>query len=395
MSQINRRNFLKVSSIGAAGLAVTKANAKQPETGDKPTIVTRKLGKTGLELPIVSMGVMRADNPNLVKAALEAGVVHLDTAHVYQEGKNETMLGELLKDYDRDSFVISTKIILPKDWKKGNFKEEATPELFMETLETSLERLQMDYVDILYIHALQTKEAVQSDIVKKAFDMAKEKGYCKYLGVSTHSNEPEVIRAAIEAGYYDIVLTSYNYLQEHEQDMRKALEEANEAGLGIIAMKTMAGGFKDKEKTQPVNCKAALKWALQNEHVHTSIPGMINFDELEENMAVMADLDLSEDEKQDLASAATEKGLYCDGCRECTGQCTKGLPIPDMMRAYMYTYGYRDAYLGQKTIKALDLAENLCEDCDECTVFCRKGFDVAEKIKDVSRLKDIPTEFLT
>ena len=91
MSQrLNRRFFLKSSILGAsAALLSTKAvalndNVKTEKSNNKddeqPEIITRILGKTGIVLPVLSMGVMRADNPNLVKAALKAGIKHFDTA---------------------------------------------------------------------------------------------------------------------------------------------------------------------------------------------------------------------------------------------------------------------------------------------------------------------------
>jgi len=62
--------------------------------------------------PIVSMGVMNADNPNLVRAALDGGIFLLDTAHGYQEGRNEEMLGTVLKDRQARRFVLCTKVFL-------------------------------------------------------------------------------------------------------------------------------------------------------------------------------------------------------------------------------------------------------------------------------------------
>ena len=118
-------------------------------------IIRRKLGKTGLELPVVSMGVMRSDNPALVKAAMDAGIRHFDTAHVYQGGKNETMLGEVFKDYPRDSFTLATKIPLDDvDRHTGTIGPEATKESILAKMDISLQRLQMDYVDILYLHGV-------------------------------------------------------------------------------------------------------------------------------------------------------------------------------------------------------------------------------------------------
>ena len=97
MTRFNRRNFLKSSLFGASGLLVSgSVNASTARAGTK--MITRTLGKTGLELPILSMGVMRADTPNIVKAAYDSGIKLFDTAHGYQRGKNEEMLGEFFKD---------------------------------------------------------------------------------------------------------------------------------------------------------------------------------------------------------------------------------------------------------------------------------------------------------
>lgn len=90
------------------------------------------------------------------------------------------------------------------------------------------------------------------------------------------------------------------------------------------------------------NSAAALKWVLQDPHVHTIVPGFTTFDQLEVDLAVMENIRLNDAEKKDLQKEASLPGLYCQGCRECLGQCVARLPIPDLMRAYMYVYDYRD-----------------------------------------------------
>jgi hypothetical protein len=116
MNGYDRRQFLKSSLLGTSGALLatsafgqTAISCPQNPVSQKK-LITRKLGKTGIEVPIVSFGVMRADNPALVKAALEAGIVLFDTAHGYQRGRNEEMLGEVLKDRKRESFVLATKV---------------------------------------------------------------------------------------------------------------------------------------------------------------------------------------------------------------------------------------------------------------------------------------------
>ena len=68
--------------------------------------------------------------------------------------------------------------------------------------------------------------------------------------------------------------------------------------------------------------------------------------------------------------------------------------IPDLMRAYMYTYGYRKPSIGQELIVSLGLPNHVCEDCDQCPVKCLNGWNVSHKIRDIVRLRDVPSEFI-
>jgi predicted aldo/keto reductase-like oxidoreductase len=120
---------------------------------------------------------------------------------------------------------------------------------------------------------------------------------------------------------------------------------------------------------------------------------MTAFDQLEEDLAVLTDLTLTEQELKDL-KVDIHGGLYCQHCRQCLPGCRQGLPLPDLMRSYMYAYGYRNLGLAQDLLKELDVPSNPCRSCSTCTVKCAKGFDVAGRVKDIIRLKDIPAEFL-
>ena len=350
---------------------------------------TRKLGRTGLVLPVVSMGVMRSDNPGLVRSALEMGFLHLDTAHGYAKGRNEEMLGKLLADYPRDSFIISTKV----PTESGD--SAAAVRAWLGRVEISLQRLKMEYVDILYLHAVSSKSEVLAPPMLDAIQQAKERGLARFIGVSTHKNEPDVLDAATDSGVYDVVLTSVNFKQDHYPSVKAAIARAAKAGVGIVGMKTMAGGFLDREKTKPVNCKAALKFVLQDPNVSTTIPGITSFEQLEENSSVNRDLVLTEEEQDALAAGRLEGGLYCQGCEHCVTGCHRGLAIPDYMRAFMYAYGYRDLGMARNVVTQLDADGDPCGDCSACSAECVKGFPVRERIADVRRVGMIPEEFLS
>ncbi len=388
---LDRRNFLKLTATGAAGglLAGSGNLHASPNIAPQKSgeIIHRTLGRTGMRLPVVNLGVMRVDNPRIVNMALDGGMTLLDTAHGYQNGRNEEMLGKLLKERSRDSFYIATKVN-PRD-------QNLTVDEFIGQFEISLERLQMDYVDILYLHAQSSREGTLNDNYLTALTKLREQGRTRFIGVTTHSNEPEVIRAAVESKEYDVVCPSYNFRMDNLPDIKQAVKEAADAGLGVIAMKTMAGAYWDRERQDPINTKAALKYALQNEHIHTSIPGVTAFHELEENFEVNTDISISNEEIQDLRLEQAEAGMFCFGCEKCIDQCRENLPVPDIMRSYMYAYGYRDLALARSTMDSLSLAGDACGSCSSCNVQCVQGFNVAEKIRDIDRIRQIPSDFLT
>jgi predicted aldo/keto reductase-like oxidoreductase len=413
-SKLERRDFLKLGGAGiaasalSAGCAAVAVEQKKPAApvaqapapvakpaGHPDGLVRRKLGRTGIEVPVVSMGVMNADNPNLVKAALDGGMLLLDTAHGYQDGRNEEMLGTLLPQRKRESFVLCTKVFLSTlDRKTGLFSPETRGEEIEEKLAISLKRLGIDHVDILYLHCQSQRESVLLDKVLRGLEKVKQAGMTRFIGVSTHKNEPEVLRAAVEAKIYDMVLTSFNFRQDHHLEVQKAIGEAAAAGLGVVAMKTQAGVYWDKDKTNPINMKAALKWALRDPNVHTAIPGFTTLEQLQADLEVLHDPVLTPEDKLSLENPEKVAGLYCQGCEQCLAPCAQHLPIPDLMRSYMYGHAYRNREAAQSLLLALDLPPSPCTDCAICPVVCAKGFHVRERIRDIVRLRDVPREFV-
>ena len=392
---IGRRDFMKSTVAGMGGFVYLSSNEKGDKKQQKERkIIYRTLGKTGIKLPVISMGVMNADNPNLVRSALDNGIVHLDTAHIYQRGQNERMIGDVLKGRPRDSYVIATKVQIPKRLKEFLFpSERATEETLFEQLDKSLKRLGLEYVDILYNHDISGRKSALFEPILKAMGKAKSRGKTRFVGVSTHSNEPEVIQAAIDSKIYDVILTSCNFRQKHSIQVREAVAKAAQAGLGIVAMKVMGGTVNDNSPGAK-NTAAALKWVLRDPNIHTSILGFTTFDQMNMDLAVMDNLSLTDSERKDLQIEASVPGLYCQGCGQCVHQCYGKLPIPDLMRAYMYTYGYRQSALAKDLVVSLDLPRQICEDCSLCPVKCVNGWNIAGKIRDIIRLRDVPPEFL-
>ena len=396
----NRRDFLKAGLAGIAAAALpscsggTKENrstSEPPET--KRTFVERTLGRTGIGIPIISMGGVATDKSTL-RAALDAGIRHIDTDYTYRNGWHERLVGEVIKDRPRESVIVATKVNTPS-YNGGTYREGTRGEEMLGLFEGSMKRLGVEYLDFLYLHSISHVSAVNYGPVVETLQKLKEAGRTRFLGISVHGYEPDIIRAVVDCGIYDVIMVSYNFKQRHAGAIKEAIALAAKAGVGIVAMKTQAGAFLDRERTRPVNHRAAIKWVLSDPNVHTAIPGFNNIEEMEMFLSVMCDLQLTPGEESELQAARRRTGLYCQQCGKCLPQCPKGIFIPDYMRAYMYAYGYKDPGKAKATIEAAATGAPPCALCAACRVSCEMGFDVRERILDIARVADIPNEFMT
>ena len=392
----SRRAFLKSSLACAAAVALPSCSNDgkgQIEKNPKYPQVKRTLGRTGIEIPIISMGATSWDK-SVYYAAMESGIILLDSDHMYRGGRHEKLVGQVLKKRPRESMIVSTRINIKRDRRTDMYPKSTKGEEFLKPFEKCIANLDVEYLDILSLHSVMSvKEAVFPPVLE-TFQKLKSSGRTRFLGISVHGYEPDVIRAVVDCGVYDVIFISYNFKQRHREEIRKAIAYAAGAGLGIIAMKTQAGAFLDRERTQPVNHRAAVKWVLNDTNVHTVIPGFTNIEQMNMFLSVMNDLELTAEEQADLASAHSHEGLYCQQCGSCVGQCRFGVEIPSYMRAYMYAYGYRNPGQARDTIKDISPAVPSCGRCTECTVSCAMGFDVRDRVLDIARVRDVPEDFL-
>lgn len=385
LNHINRREFIGKAALGvlSSSLGHPLLRAHSIKKSQHPKIIYRILGRTKLKIPVVSFGVMNTDNPDMIRKALDMGIKYFDTANVYLRGKSEKVIGEVLEETGkRDKVYIGTKIYLPHSQKRGIFLPGANKVIFNALLNISLKRLRTDYVDILYLHNLGSAKLLDYEPTMRALQKAKESGKARFIGVSTHSNEPEVIRAAADARIYDVVLTAYNFMQKHKEEVKKAMQYAVEKGVGIIAMKTQCGG-RLNEKME-VNHEAALKWVLNDENVCTTIPGMTAFDQMDMNFNVMNNLQLSAAENRELQLASMLREIYyCQNCRSCIPTCPNNVEIPTLMRAYMYVEGYGNLYQAGTTVAELPkhCSLNVCKNCSICVAICQYGIDINRRLK--------------
>lgn len=203
-----------------------------------------------------------------------------------------------------------------------------------------------------------------------------------------------MIDAAIDGKIYDIVLPAYNFRQQHTAEVQKAIARAAGAGLGIVGMKSMGGNRGGAYASIQIDARACIKWVLQDPNVHTVICGFTTFDQMTLDLTILKDLTLSTREQEHLRQASSVASLYCQGCGRCVGQCAQGLPIPDLMRAHMYLYGYRNLVAAQDLARSLALPIEPCGGCGSCPVVCANRWNVKDRVRDIVGLRDVPTSIV-
>jgi hypothetical protein len=153
--------------------------------------------------------------------------------------------------------------------------------------------------------------------------------------------------------------------------------------MGVIAMKTQAGGYKTDALGDVSPHQAALKFVLQNPNVTAAIPAMVDLGQVSEDMAVMnmkftrADFDILK--RYHLATA----GVYCHRCGACADSCRARLDIAHINRCLMYADGYGDLELARSTYAELApaMTAGACAGCPECTARCANGLNIAERMQ--------------
>lgn len=400
MKNNNRRDFLKKSLIGISGAALIpgtlKGNNSSASLNAVADLPVRTLGRTGIKTPLISFGTSGALDTGFIRSAYEAGVKMFFSATYYGEGNNEKIVGEGLKGLSRDSFIVGTAVPPDgMDTRTGKFNGTFDADGYVKKAEGSLMRFGLDYVDFFLFPYAGKKETVQDLGVLKALEQLKKQGKTRFVGIASHSDTEEALKAAAEAGIYDVAMISYNYRIKNIDSLNATIAGAVKAGMGIVAMKSTAGVYRDKSGPQ-LNSDAVLKWALQNENIASIVSGMTSLEQLQKNLSMIRNLKMSEQELKDLNLAAidSETGLYCQQCKQCIPQCRHNLDIPTIMRSYMYAYGYKNSVQAYHNLATAGISDNPCETCQACSVKCPSRFDIKQKITDIARLRKVPVDFL-
>lgn len=271
---------------------------------------TVKLGKTGQTVSRLGFGGATAglkdyggpydpgnddDRRGVVAAigrALELGVTYFDTAPGYGGGQGERIFGQGLSGVAREKLFIATKTaMVPADQVEAS-------------LSASLDNLDMDYVDLLQIHGtVYTDEHLETFLAPggtlEGLQRCRRDGRARHIGFSVEAMNPACDRL-IRCDAFDTVQICYNLLFQHPYDPywpSGAIYDAEEQGLGIVAMRSATSGIFQKwvELVNPDNTfdytPALLQFQLSNPLVDVALVGMRTVAEVEANVAAVADTD--------------------------------------------------------------------------------------------------------
>jgi predicted aldo/keto reductase-like oxidoreductase len=380
----NRRRFLGQ----AAALAALPAAAAAERPTGFPEIRRRTLGRTGLRVTELGAGCEAVSDVAVLKRALDLGVNFFDTARSYDAGNNERFLRAALGARRKD-VVLSTR----------SYAKDARA--LAADLDASLEALGVSQVDIWYIG----NKNDPSEVTDEMLDVqrrAQQAGKIRFRGLSVHflSRMAELV----ERGGFDVVQVPYNFALGTRRDplripadgLDRCLDRLSRAGVGVVAMKVMAGGYGGRGREDPLYDTyrqpgahgAALRWALRDPRVHTTSVRMVDREQLEENVRAMAAPYSAEDGRLLALQAERIAPMYCRMCGACEGSCGAGLDVPTLVRCVSYADGYGAYELGADRWQRLEPARRdvRCAACAECSVRCPNGVRVREQVARAAAL---------
>lgn len=411
-----RRQFLGDSlvglGVGLAAAAVPAAPSGSAAASDAPRAIPRirrrrRLGRTGLEIPDISMGTFSLDEGEaLVHHALDLGITHFDTADAYADGRAEEVLGRALRGRRQKVTLTSKYAAAASD----------STEQQMAVLERSLRRLGTDVIDVYLNHAVNDVARLDSDAWQRFVERAKRQGKIRFAGLSGHSGRlAECLAHGLDAGLLDVVLVAYHFAQtpSFQQDVKRyfsglsssfdfvapqpelpaLIARAHAEGVGVMVMKTLRGArlndMRPFESPGRTFAQAAFRWVLSDPAVDGLVVSMKSRETIDEYVEASGS---GPPDREDLALLARYESRHARstctiGCGDCLSACPAGVPIPDLMRVRMYGDDYGLPTAARREYARLPGDGEACLRCsgEPCRSACPVGLPIADWNRDTHR----------
>jgi len=367
----------------------------------------RLLGRTGFKVSDLATGSIM--DGGVLSAMLDRGVNFIDTAESYPG--HHKLVGRAIKERDRKSLFINTKMLAEGD---------VTKEGFIKRARKSLEDLGTDYVDCMMLHMPETVEELKNESFHAAMQELKAEGRVRFVGLSNHGSfwfrDPKetmekVLLAAVDDGRFDVFLMAYNFLQMDQAE--RVLEASRAKKIGIALMKTTPvtkyeilksrleqlekegkeihplyqdGLKRFREKAEraeefitkyglknPDEVKAAaIRFVLSNPDVHTVCCSVRTYEEMEQVLC-LSGTRLDPEGRATLASYKAACGeFYCrHACGLCELECPRHVPVNTIMR-------YNHYFLAQgrekeAMLKYSEIPGARADACAHCPGYCERA----------------------
>ncbi|MCM3786299.1 aldo/keto reductase [Neobacillus mesonae] len=294
-----------------------------------------RLGSSDLYVSEVGLGCMSLGTDentavSLIHEALEHGVNFLDTADIYDDGRNEEIVGAAIKGRRQD-VILATKAGNRRIPGQTGLSWDPSKKHILSAVKESLRRLQTDYIDLYQLHGGTIEDNIEETI--EAFEQLKQEGVIRYYGVS--SIRPNVIREYVQRSQIVSVMNQYSLLDRRGEE--EAYPLLNQHGISVIARGPVASGaladgrddkaakgFLNYTGEQITDIRAgldplvnehrsmsqtAIRYVLHNPVVATVIPGASSRTQLLENVRAAETPDLT-DEEYNLLREITQANQY-------------------------------------------------------------------------------------
>lgn len=390
---MKRREFMQTSLLTSASILVGSSTTVEAKS-KKPSIVSyRKLGKTDMNISDISFGAGRLSSGSLVLRAIDRGVNYIDTSPDY--GPSEDFIGDALKRFkQRDKIYIASKFCHPIPYQSGksHLAVGSSKADYIHAVENSLKRMGTDYLDVVFVHAMGEKADYKGEKARlldetmlAASEDLKKAGKIRYLAVSSHGPNTleKLMSEAVQSGHFDLIMFAFNFLNFPK--IPDVLQQAKQKGVGVIAMKTLAGARESgaKLETGPFE-QAAFKWVLKHPEVDGLVISIKSVADLDNYLPASGVKFTSKD--QDLLDtyAQLHNNGYCrTGCGDCLSSCDQGVDIATILRYQMYFEQYGEEKRAMVAYSQLEKKADLCETCEQaaCTNACPYGLSIKQQLQ--------------